>query len=158
MSLPIARPDSWTSAWWTGGKQRRRRIEGWCWQRRRRRRCGIGLLELYYVKDKKGGRGCSQVKVRVDQIIETLQEDDINSKSSEEARSSGSHPMDGVCPACPAIPVFNVSLSVIRKWKKERRKGTYQNKPIVKAIPPTTAGNNRHSGTGTSLLALSFRL
>lgn len=36
------------------------------------------------------------------------------------------------------------------------RQAPYQKSPMVKEMPPTMAGGNRHSGMGMSLFALNF--
>lgn len=75
-------------------------------------------------EDRVGGEdGRGELEIRVDEVVEALQEDAEDAEADEEAGSRRCHPVDGGCVACPAEPGF-VSQIRLSPKKGEGRGNT----------------------------------
>lgn len=57
-------------------------------------------------RDMQGSNGENiQLQIRIDQIVEALEEDGKDAEPNQDPGRCGGHPVDVVRPACPPIPV-----------------------------------------------------
>lgn len=82
----------------------RPQTEGWCWLRRQ-----MPHWSCQWMMDTREERSNLQMKVGIDEVVETLEENDIDAKSNKNSGGYWGHPVDVFCESGPAKPAILVS-------------------------------------------------
>ena len=92
--------------------------------------------------------------LRLDEVVEGLEEDGHEPKASEHTRGGGESPVDVLAEAGPTELSALIITYIVISWRTHHPN---QKRPMAKEIPPTITLGRRHSGTGIPLFASSLR-
>jgi len=76
----------------------------WCWLRRQ-----MPHWSCQWIMDTRGEGSDLQVKVGINEVVETLEKNDIDPKSNKNSRGYWGHPVNVLCESGPAKPAALVS-------------------------------------------------